>query len=350
MEYEGDRIWVTGAIEAVDRRAPGGPIVAGLLAFGWVPVLLLAPYLIGRADRMTDSFLFANLVAVLLIAGLPTLIRYYDGTVTPTFARKMTDRVRDPDALKEVAERHERLFARRYWLVVVPWTGLLLAVLAVSTPTLFDQGIEGIADPAYWAYAAFLLWGGLITGIGFHGIVTTVSYVRAIPRATRIVIDPYHHDGLGGMSSFGYFAIRTTVLVSTGALLLPLAFELAAGSAFEAVIYAAVVVYMAFIALSFFYPTLVINRRANEVRAERLEELREAIRDLRRDTAVVGDREADPDVDDVARQLEIQRLRDRHEDYRDVKLYPMSPEILSQLVGSVILPLITMGSRLPFVF
>lgn len=40
-------------------------------------------------------------------------------------------------------------------------------------------------------------------------------------------IDPLHPDGLGGLSSVGYVAIRTTLLFSAGSLFIPILFRLA---------------------------------------------------------------------------------------------------------------------------
>lgn len=335
IEYDGSRIWTSRFVDAAASRLPGGSVVAGTLALGWPAVVLGGLVLWGSASTATTGFLGSFATAVALLAALPVLIWYYDTHVLTTFAGRMTARVDDEAALAAVAETAERRFARWYPAVTIPWTVLLLGVLAVSTPTLRAQGIGGPTEPLYWATAAFFCWGGLLTGIGFHGAIVTVSYLVALVDRTSLHIDPYHPDNLGGLSSVGYFAIRTTLLLSTGALLLPLAFQLSAGTSFEEPIYAAVGIYVLVIAFSFAYPTWLVNRSAHDVRVERLDELGDEI------TAVQHELASTPshDVDDVGTLLELQRLQQLYDDYRRTRLYPMSPSILSQLVGSVLLPI-----------
>jgi hypothetical protein len=45
-------------------------------------------------------------------------------------------------------------------------------------------------------------------------------------------------------------------------------------------------------------------------------------------------------MDDVNRRLEMQRLRNKYDDYATVRLYPMQTQILARLAGSVLLPLV----------
>lgn len=336
IEYDGSRIWVSRLVDSAADRLPGGPIVAGTLALGWPALVLGAVVVAGVADTATPTFLASFGVTAGLLTAFPALIWYYDARVLTRFAGRMVDRVADETALAEVATTYERQFAHRYRPVAITWTILLLAVVVVSLPTFEAQGIDGVGDPLFWVVVVFFCWGGLLTGIGFHGALTTVGYLRTLVDRTTLSIDPYHPDGLGGLSSVGYFAIRTTVLLSTGALLLPFAFQLAAGTPFEEPIYLAVACYVGVIAGSFAYPTWLVNRRADEVRVEHLDALGSEITALQRDLAATPGH----DVDDVGTLLELQRLQQLYDDYRATRLYPMSPSILSQLIASVLLPIV----------
>ncbi|WP_247728289.1 hypothetical protein [Halovivax limisalsi] len=339
IEYDGSRIWLSRFVDAAADRLPYGPVVAGTVALGWPPLALGGVVLAGLIDTATPAFLASFALTAGLLTAFPVLIWYYDARVLTRFAGRMRERVADEDALADTAATYERRFARRYPMVVVPWTILLLGVVAVSLPTFAAQGIAGVGDPLFWAVAAFFCWGGLLTGIGFHGALTTVGYLRTLVDRTILSIDPYHPDGLGGMSSVGYFAIRTTLLLSTGALLLPFAFQLAAGTPFESPIYLAVALYVGVIAGSFAYPTWLVNRSADEVRVEHLDALGSEITALQQDLAATPGH----DVDDVGTLLELQRLQQLYDDYRATRLYPMSPSILSQLVASVLLPIVMLG-------
>lgn len=336
VEYESSAIWVSRVVDATARRLPGGPILAGFLALGWPALLLAGSGILAAGESMSTTFVFAYATAAVLLAALPSMIWYYDVCVLTRFAGRMTARVGDEDVLVECAETFDRRFANWYPAVALPWIGLLFVVLLGSIPTLEAQGIGGPSEPLFWTVAVFFLWGGLLTGIGFHGALVTVSYIATLVDRTRLRIDPYHPDKLGGLSAVGYFAIRTTLLLSSGALLLPLAFELATGTPFQEPIYAAVVVYVLVIVCSFLYPTWLVNRGAHRVRVERLDELGDEITAIQTDLSSATDH----GVDDVVTQLELQRLQQLYDDYRDIRLYPLSPSIFTQLVGSVLLPLV----------
>ncbi|WP_254862500.1 hypothetical protein [Halovivax gelatinilyticus] len=333
VEYDDRTIWLSRTIESAATGLPGGPLVAGFLLFGWLPIALAGLGIVA-AESMSATFVLAYATAALLLSALPSMIWYYDVRVLTTFAGRMTARVDDEDVLVETAERFDRRFAEWYPAAVVPWTILLLVVLFGSVPTLEAQGIGGPTEPLFWSVALFFVWGGLLTGIGFHGAFVTVGYIATLVERTRLSIDPYHPDKLGGLSAVGYFAIRTTLLLSSGALLLPLAFELAAGTPFQEPIYLAVVVYVLVIVGSFCYPTWLVNRAAHAERVERLDELGDEIGSIQTDLSAASAH----DVDDVVTQLELQRLQQLYDDYREIRLYPLSPSILTQLVGSVLLP------------
>ena len=334
VEYDGSAIWVSRLLEWAGDRVPGGPLFAGVLLLGWPPLLLAGFTIAVGWPEMSVTFASAYLVAAVLLAALPSLIWYYDVRLLTRFAGRMTARVEEQSVLVDCAEPYDRRFSRWHPAIVLPWTALLLVVLVGSIPTLETQGIGGPTALPFWSVAAFFVWGGVLTGIGFHGAIITVSYIVALVDRTELRIDPYHPDRLGGLSAVGYFAIRTTLLLSSGALLLPLAFELAAGTPFQAPIYAAVVVYIGVIVASFVYPTWLVNRTAHHVRVKRLDDLGGEINALQRQL----ENARDHDVADVSTQLELQRLQQLYEDYRQTRLYPMSPSILTQLVGSVLLP------------
>ena len=124
---------------------------------------------------------------------------------------------------------------------------------------------------------------------------------------------------------------------SIGSFTLPLAFSIAAGGAFQNLVYVAVAGYIGFILVSFVYPTIYVNRRAQEVRERTLKEKRERIRGLQA-RAAAGD--TDGELDRLETQLRIRTLRDDFHEYQDVNLYPLSVSILVRLGSSVLLPIL----------
>ena len=340
----GERIWVSRVVAAGPFEDRTGPFAAALLTLGWPPVVSVGGVALLRGTEARPTFLLSMVLTGVLVGALPALIRYYGEYLLPGFFESAAAIVTEPERLPGLAERYAELFARRYWVVTAVWTLLLLSVFAGSGAAFARNGIGGATDPAYWLLFALFLWGGLLTGIGFHGIVVTTLVVRKLTTDFEIDIDPYHPDRVAGLSVVGHIAIRTTLLVSVGALMIPFAAELAIGGALEALVGTAVAVYVVFIAASFLYPTWLIYRSAQTTRRARVNELRTEIERLTEAVSVDGS----SDVDDVAAQLEISRLQRRHRAYLETNLYPMSTGIFTQLVGSVLLPVVTFGIQLLF--
>lgn len=344
--YGGDRLWLS----RLPERAAGGTLPPWLVALVGYSVLPVAVTVILRATArgpwpptlwvaMGFGLLFNLLAAV--------LVRYYDTTVLPGFFDEVRELVVEESLadVERIAVRQQRFFARRWPLTTVPWTGLILVIAVLATDFQRSLGVAGVGDPVYPLYLAYYLWGGLLTGIGFHGMLTTVRCIREFTATVEVRIDPLHPDGLGGLGAFGFLAIRTTLMTSLGALLLPMGFEMAAGQGLRWLVGTAIVLYTLFIAGTFAYPTYRVHRVADRLRESELDRLRREIRGLPGQLSTAADTATDTDdgsaVDnrELAVQLEIQRLRREYREYADVKLYPMSVSILAQLVGSVLLPL-----------
>lgn len=333
--YEGHSIWLTELVETASDRLPLSTGSAGLLTLGTVPLGFTALFFL-LADGRTDlSFLLAHLSAASIAVAGPVLVWHYDERIFPTFLQEASDVAVDRSALVATIERYERIFAEKSWFVVVPWTLLVVGLLLANMPFFEAHGVTGSTDPALFAYLGFAIWWGIVTGIGFHGAITTIRTIRAVGEL-ELTVDPLHHDGLGGLSTIGYFSIRATLLISIGSFALPLAFAIAASGPFEELVYVAVAIYVGIILLSFVYPTVYVNRRAQEVRDRILREKREQIRSLRAAAAL---EDADGDLAELETQLKISTLREEFHEYQSVTLYPLSVSILARLASSILLPI-----------
>ncbi|MFB6169734.1 MAG: hypothetical protein ABEJ06_01175 [Haloarculaceae archaeon] len=339
QESPSRRIWVTRFVDSVRERTVDHPLLVGCLTLGAVPVVLTLAFFALTAGTPPRRFVVAHLLAMVVPLVGPSAIWYWDTRVFPQFAASTADIAVDPDAVERVTADYECVFSSRYRPFTAVWTTLIVGIIALNLPYFRTLGVAGVADPAFWVYLGFATWWGIVTGIGFHGALTAIRTIRAVGDL-ELRIDPLNPDGLGGLSSVGSLAIWTTMLISLGSLTLPLAFILGTEGGYSTLVYAAVGVYLVVIVVSFVYPTVYVNRRAQEIRETELEARRSKIRRLE---AQAADLESPGDdaatMSEVATRLEIQRLRDEFTEYDEVNLYPLSVGILVRLVSSVLLPI-----------
>lgn len=338
----GSHLWLSLLFERV-RIQVDRPIVISPVIFGGLPGLIIALYIADRWSYLSPTYLF-SLVALLLVAGVaPYLIWYYDMRLLPAFLEDVEVLLADQSLPEAFRERYRGLIANRWWPPAIAASIPIPVLMFFGQPFLRQRGLFGATDPLFWAVFAVLLWIGVIVGIGFLLVAVTFLVIRDIS-AKRLHIDPLHPDGLGGMTIIGQFAIRTTALFSLGALLLPLQLQYAAtvGSTATTLIYVMAGVYGVFIAGSFIYPTLKINRRANAIRESILHDLRGQYEALKQaaDEPRIG---ADIETTDPAIEQKLHRIRTEYEDYESVRLYPMEVTIFIRLTGSVILPVASVG-------
>jgi hypothetical protein len=329
-----DEVWVTRLSRVFVDRSPLGAPWTILLTVGLVPFLLTAVFLALVGPDVRRVFLGSQLLAAALSAVGSVLIWRYDTVVLPTFverARAVTPHD-DNRELRAIAARYRAFFTDLRATTVV-WTALILAAVAVNGEYFRSLGVTGYTDPAYLVYLLFAIWTAAITAVGIRMAITTVLCIREIGELD-FTIDPLHPDGLGGLSTIGYFAIRTTTMLSIGALGLPLAFDVVRVGGGSGIIYFLVVVYIALIVGSFAFPTVYINRRANEIKRARLNGKRERIHEL---SARLKTND-DPEEIEVL-QMKLDELRTEYDTYDSVSLYPMSLSIASRLASSVLLPL-----------
>lgn len=333
--YSGHSIWVTELVEGVRSRVPLPTAPAVLLTIGTLPFGLTGLFFLLADGRSSPYVLFIHLLTAVIPSVAPLLVWHYDENVFPTFIQEVSDVVQDHQSLIETVDRYEQFFVDRYWVITVPWTVLIIGVAVANIGFFRNLGVTGVGDPAFLVYMVFALWFSIITGIGLHGALTTILCVRAVGDL-ELTIDPLHHDGLGGLSTIGYFSIRATLMNSIGSFALPLAFSIAAEGNYQELVYLAVAGYIGFILLSFVYPTLYVNRRAQAVRESVLKTKRRQIQELRRQATVDS---TGGELSELETQLKIQTLRDDFNEYQSINLYPLSISILTRLASSILLPI-----------
>lgn len=327
--------WITQISDYIAQKSPINPVISILSTVGMFPVVLTGVFVLSIADTVRADFLVFQTLATLVAVAGPVLIWRYETHIYPNFIELASDFTPDEDDKKilSIGEKYKRFFCEKYIYFTIPWTVIICISLLANIGYFEELGVSGVYDSSFVLYLIFALWWSLLTGIGLHGAVTTVLCIREIGDLS-FNIDPLHPDGLGGLSSIGYFAIRSTTLNSVGALTLPLAFDIAAAGDNTEWVYAAVVVYIGMIIFSFVYPTVYIHRRAKEIRTQLLEDKREQIHTLH--NRII---EADQEVKLDQLEIKLSTLRKEYEEYNQTNLYPMSVTIFSRLISSVMLPL-----------
>lgn len=335
MESKFETHWITGTAEIISSKSPVGPITSILLTIGMVPVILTSVFVILVFNTVqTDFLVFQSLAVIIAVIG-PVLIWKYEMHVYPNFIQMASEVTPNEDnkKLHLIGKKYKRFFCDKYIYFTIPWALTICSALAANIGYFEGLGVNGLFDTAFIIYLIFAFWWSLITGIGLHGALTTILCIREVGNL-NFRIDPLHPDGLGGLSSIGYFAIRSTTLNSVGALTIPLAFDIAGAGGYTILVYGIVAVYIGIIIFSFVYPTVYIHRRAKEIRNNLLEEKREKIHNLHRRIV-----EADNEADLNRLQVKLSTLRQEYNEYDQVNLYPMSVSIFSKLISSVMLPL-----------
>ncbi|MFD1589320.1 hypothetical protein ACFR9U_20270 [Halorientalis brevis] len=325
---------MTRLIRVIVERSPFRALPTILLTVGLVPFLLTGLFLALVGPDVRPIFLGSQLLAATLPAVGAVLIWRYDTVVFPTFIERITEVTPYDDnrEIQRIAGHYGAFFANVRATTAI-WTGLVLVAVIVNDAYFRSLGVTGYTDPSYFVYGLFAAWAGAITAVGIRMALTTILCIREIGDLD-FTIDPLHPDGLGGLSNIGYFAIRTTSILSIGALGLPLAFDVVRVSGGSGVIYALVGFYILLLVGSFAFPTVYINRRANEIKQESLDDKREQIHELRTRLLASDDPE---EIEPL--QMKLAELRKQYETYDAVNLYPMSLSIASRLASSVLLPL-----------
>jgi hypothetical protein len=333
--YTGHSIWVADLVEYTGRKIKLPTAVSGLLTLGSIPYILTGIFFFLANGPESLNVVVIQILAATIASIGPIFIWHYDENVFPTFVEEVNSVVTDEESLITVINKYEKFFQSDYWLLTVAWTFLILAALITNIRFFETLGVSGMFDPAFLTYIIFAIWWSVLTGIGLHGALTTILCVRAVGDL-EITIDPLHHDGLGGLSTIGYFSIRATLMNSIGSFGFPLAFAIADRGGYRPIVYVAVGAYVIFIILSFVYPTLYVNRRAQEVRERILQEKREKIQKLKNQSQVGS---TGGELSELESQLKIRTLRDDFHEYQNVNLYPLSIVILTRLVSSILLPI-----------
>lgn len=336
-QYLYNKIWVSKVLESRFPFRIQNPMLASIVKIGIAPNLFFIIFCAMRYEYITTGFLVGYIFAMIGLNLASFLIWYYDQRLQPDFFNKLSNIVPDQEKANTLATKYGNLFRRRWWILVAPWTSLLICVWATSLDWLSSEGgILGLNDVLYWIWFVIIVLTGMLHGIGLWGVLVTLLAVRAVSKES-LRIDPLHPDKMGGLGAIGSYAIGTTLLFSAGSLYLPLGFQLAAGSELvTSFIYLAVLIFALFILLSFLVPTIIVHEKAKSIRNAILYELRNKYNEH---IYMIDNNDENNIATNVSR-LKLIQIRNEYLDYQNVKLYPFEVGVFVKLITSVLLPLI----------
>lgn len=341
MEYDRQDIWISRVIERANSQVALGPIFVNLLTVGGIPLILTFAYFsVVRSPPSTLFRITLSLLAV-MVSGIGYLVWYYDKDLMPEFFRSIGPILEEEQNYEEIVNKYNSFFATKYWKTYLIWLPLFPMAFYGNIQYFQEQGMGGPDHISFYIFFLITIYTGIITGVGIHLIVTTLLCVGRISKE-EFVIDPLHPDGLGGMSAIGRLSIWTMGLASIGSLGMPFTLQIAANGQFGAVIYVAFVIYFASLIGIFVYPVIKSSQKAEKKREEKLEEIRTEIIKVESELDT-KDQNLDYEQDSAfVQNLELrhQRLRNKHEKYSNVPLYPLSLGVVLRFAGSVILPLL----------
>jgi len=335
QQYHADVIWLSRIVEW-GRQYTGSAFLSGLLTAGWIPVLATVIAVDpAEADRL---FLIGQILACLMVVIGPFDVWYFDQKLLPGFFKSADERLTPTDdpTLSELSKKYDRYYARYWWATVAVWVVLVLGVFVVSQSYFEAQGITTLVEKG--AYLVFFVFWLLIAGLRTHAALITVLAVKAFAEKAELDVEPLHPDGLGGLSTVGELAIQVTLINSLGSFALPLSFELAAEVEFGYFVYVGVFLFILNNVALFAYPTYKMNRRAQQIRKQALEENKQRIRELEAKLEIPDEQNDISVKEHQLLQMEIQRARQEFRDNQNVQLYPLSINIIAKLVSSIILP------------
>ena len=334
LKYDHNTHWVSKQIESGVFWFHH-PVIVSVIKFTLPWNILAIAYTATQWSEISLSFLYASALGLLWINLAPYLIWIYDERVLPEFFEHLGEIIPDDQERDKLARKYNDFFAKHRLSVSAFWIIAFNTIVYVSQPVLQSQGMTGSGTIFIWTTHAYATYIGAVLSHGFVGPATTLLLIHEVTDY-ELEIDPLHPDNLGGLSTVGYVSIRTTLLYSSASFFLPLLFYFSSSGGQSNVILGITSLYILTILISFVYPTAIVNRRAQDYRDAKLEELRQRYLAIQRR---INEPERD-EISELNKRLELQRVQQEYEKFNSVNLYPLQITILTRLLGSVILPIL----------
>jgi hypothetical protein len=341
MEYDRQDIWVSRIIERIHSRFGLNPLFGNIISVGGIPLILTFIYFSVVKSSPSLIFRITHSLFTVMLSGIGYLVWYYDKRLMPDFFKNVENIIEDGNKFDNIVNEFNNFFAFSYWKTFIIWLPLFPMAFFGNIQYFQEQGMGGPEHISFYIFFIFTIYSGIITGIGIHLIINTLLCVGTISRE-EFTIDPFHPDGLGGMSAIGRLSIWTMGLAAIGSFGMPYTLQIAASGEFGIAIYIAFAIYFISLIGIFVYPVVKSSQRAESKREKKLEEIRSAINDTESKLGKIEQESEQEQNTEAVQNLELrhQRLRNKYEKYSSVPLYPLSLGIVLRFAGSVLLPLL----------
>jgi hypothetical protein len=332
--FDQDKMWITRVLDSNYRARIKSPLLASIIIFGLPIDILLSVFLVIRKDYISPQFFLSYILCIIWLNLGPYFIWYYERKVLTDFFLRLSDLLPHQE-VKKLSQKYRNLFAHKFWILIIPWMSFLF--FAYHNGFVLDvAGTFGFHDVWTWLLSIPIIWIPIIAGMGSWGVITTALAVNDVARR-NLTLDPLHVDKRGGIGCIGNYAIGTTILISSGSLFLPMAYQFALHlDSARADIYFLVSFFIAIILLSFLYPTIITYVRVKEHRKKLLEKLR-----IKYNKAI---RAQELPRKNTRTKLEYYfdstRIRTEYSDLSSLTLYPFDISIINKLISSVLFPVL----------
>jgi hypothetical protein len=310
---------------------PGPTFLRSAALLGAPVVLYYAALLALRGGEMSPAFVVANGLATLWLVAYPFFLWRYGVVQLPAFFARVADVADEGAGLDALRVRYQRAYVRGGVALAVPFAllGGVIYVRSLDVVAREGGGVHGASDPFFLVGMLLVAWGGVLVGFGMSLTVTTLAAVAKVAERP-LRLHPFHHDTKSGLKPFGDFSLPATLLVASGALVLPLVF-LYAPSLGDPYLLLGVACHTLAILATFVVPLVLVHRAGERARAAILARL-QAEYDAQRG------RLHDGAVDQLQLTRQLDAVRREQQEARDMRLYPFDTRVFVELTTSVLLP------------
>lgn len=258
-------------------------------------------------------------------------IWYAFNIVTKRFTLKLKRITND----NNITEHKFIEIANRGNISLILWVITVCVVYIQSSSYIFHKcGFDTYTHPLYLISIFVVAVHAILTGVGFRGVYAVLYLTQHICKNNTLHLNPYDSDGLGGLSIFGYLTIRTTLLFSSGAMFVPILLSIAQylGSWYSLGVYLLVFLFTIFILMSFVVPNYHVYTWAKHERDSKLNNLGTEL--YRLSDVLLED---NPDQKELSK---FNNLRQYHNDFSKIHLFPFNIRIITGLSSSVLFPIL----------
>lgn len=237
--------------------------------------------------------------------------------------------------IKDLQAYEKRFESLGYLIIGIP------ATIGVSILVLAPQGVLMSSISPYTVfYLASWIVLALLGSIGIWGTLQLVMMIWRV-RKYELSLNPYHPDGFGGMGVLANFGIKATVMYSTGALMIPMVYDVATRNdvlhqTFSGAILGSTL-FSITVLLSFIGPLVALNRAAVRGRERLLENTGKQCNEL------LESCQRNSETEVGIRMLVAQG---HYNQLSQMRVYPFDIGILLKLVASIALPILLGTIRL----